>query len=88
MKGGIFVLKHNGKAVASLVLGIISLLVWLVPLFGYPVSIVGLVMGVYGVQSWKKNIGMAGLILSIIGLVLCIANSAIGAYLGATGQMF
>ena len=80
--------KHNGKATASLVLGIISLIVWLIPLFGYPVSIVGLVMGFYGIKSEKKSLGTAGLILSIIGLVLCVANSAIGAYMGATGQLF
>ena len=80
--------KHNGKATASLVLGIVSMIVWLIPLFGYPVSIIGLVMGFYGLKSEKKSIGRAGLILSIIGLVLCAANSAIGAYMGATGQLF
>ena len=80
--------KHNGKATASLVLGIISLVAWLIPLFGYPVSIVGLVMGFYGIKSEKKSFGTTGLILSIIGLVICVANSAIGAYMGATGQMF
>ena len=51
--------KHNGKATASLVLGIISLITWLIPLFGYPVSIVGLIMGFYGIKSEKKSLGTA-----------------------------
>ena len=80
--------KHNGKATTSLVLGIISMVTWLLPLVGYPVSIIGLVMGFYGIKSEKKSKGTAGLILSIIGLVICVANSAIGAYMGATGQLY
>lgn len=36
----------------------------------------------------EKGIGIAGLVLSIIGLVICIINSVMGAYMGATGQLF
>lgn len=60
--------KHNGKATASLVLGIISMIAWIIPLIGYPVSIVGLIMGFIGLKSEKRGFGTAGLILSIIGL--------------------
>lgn len=81
-------IKHNGKATASLVLGIIGLIAWLLPLVGYPVTIVGVVMGAFGIKSEKKSFGTAELIMSIIGLVLTVANSAIGAYRGATGQFF
>ncbi len=77
--------KHNGKATASLVLGIISMIAWIIPLIGYPVSIVGLIMGFIGLKSEKRGFGTAGLILSIIGLAICVANSAIGAYMGASG---
>lgn len=69
------------KSTASLVLGIISLIVWLLPLVGFPVCIVGLVLGIR-----KKY--TAGIVLNVIGLVLTTANSAIGAYMGATGQLF
>ena len=68
------------KATASLALGIFSIFTWILPMFGYPISIVGLVMGVSGIKSKERIYGMAGLILSIIGLTFCIANSAIGAY--------
>lgn len=81
-------MKHNARAIASLVLGIISLIVWIFPLLGFPVSIIGLIMGISSIKSEKDSFGTAGLILSIIGLVCCVANSAIGAYMGATGQLF
>ena len=80
--------NHNGQAIASLVLGILSLIAWILPLAGFPVSIVGLILGCIGIKSENKSIGTAGMVLSIIGLVACIANSAIGAYMGATGQIF
>lgn len=48
--------KHNGKATASLVLGIISMIAWIIPLIGYPVSIVGLIMGFIGLKSEKKDL--------------------------------
>ncbi len=52
------------------------LIAWFLPLFGYPDN------GFFGVKSEKKPFGMAGLIMSVIGLVLTLANSAIGAYMG------
>ena len=70
----------ENKSTASLVLGIISLIVWLLPLAGFPVSIIGLVLGIR-----KKY--TVGTVLNVIGLMLCVANSAIGAFMGATGQM-
>jgi len=65
-------------------LGINGLWAWLIPLAGFPVTILGLIMGVVGQKSSMKKLAMAGLILSIIGLVATIINSAIGAYMGAT----
>ena len=72
--------------IAALVLGIIGLIAWFIPLFGFPVTIIGLIFGVLGQKREKKGLAIAGMVLSIIGLVLTIINSAIGAYQGATGQ--
>ncbi len=69
------------RDLVSLILGILSLFFWLLPLFGFPVSIVGLVFGI----KRKYNIGI---ILNVIGLCLTVANAAIGAYMGATGQLW
>lgn len=35
----------GGKAIASLILGIVGLFGWCIPLIGLPVTIIGLVMG-------------------------------------------
>lgn len=64
-----------------LVLGILSLILWLLPILGAPISIVGLILGIRS----KYNVGI---VLNVIGLCLTIANAAIGAYMGATGQLF
>ena len=80
--------NHNGKATASLVLGIIGMLAWCIPLFGFPINLIGIIMGAKGLNSEKQGTGMAGLILSIIGMIFTVINAIYGAYLGATGQMF
>lgn len=75
----------GGKATAALVLGICGLVAWIIPLIGLPVTIVGLVLAVKGLKQHKK-FAKAAMILAIIGLVASIANFAVGAYMGATGQ--
>ncbi len=78
--------ESTGKPTAALVLGIIGLFVWLLPIIGLPLTIVGVVCGSRGLREPKRDIALAGLILSIIGLVASLVNAAIGAYLGATGK--
>ena len=79
----------KGKAIGGFVLGLISLVAWFVPLFGIPVSIVGLCLGIGGSKGYEaKGLAVAGIVLSIIGLVLSIVNASIGAYMGASGQLF
>ncbi|MBE6385212.1 MAG: hypothetical protein E7048_06070 [Lentisphaerae bacterium] len=68
------------KNTVSLVLGIVSLIAWLLPLVGFPVSIVGLILGI-------KDKYTTGIILNVIGLAITVANSAIGAFMGANGML-
>jgi hypothetical protein len=74
------------KATTSLVLGIIGLVAWVFPLIGLPVTIAGLVFGIKGWKSTKHTLAVAGVVLSIVGLIFTIVNMSIGAYMGATGQ--
>jgi serine/threonine protein kinase len=79
--------RKGGKvAVASFILGLTGLVVWVVPVLGLPVTLIGLIFGIQGLRGRRKILATVGLVLSIIGLTATIANSAIGAYLGATGQ--
>ena len=78
--------EGGGKAVASLILGLVSIITWLIPIVGLPTTIAGVVLGMKGMQSDRKGIAIAGVVLSGIFLVLAALNMALGAYLGATGQ--
>lgn len=77
----------GGKAIASLCLGLFGLIAWFLPIIGLPTTITGLVLGIKSLQGPRKGMATAGIVLCIIGLVASIANAAIGAYLGATGQL-
>lgn len=71
----------SGKSTASLVLGIINCLMWLLPIIGIPLGIIGLVLGCYK----KYNIGI---LLNAITLAAAVVNCIIGAILGAQGKLF
>jgi hypothetical protein len=77
----------GGKSIASLCLGLFGLIAWLLPIIGFPVTITGLVLGFKSLSGARRGMATAGIVLCIIGLVLTTANAAIGAYLGATGQL-
>lgn len=84
--------KSNGFAVASLVLGILSILssftiVWVgFGWLGLVFGIVGIVMGVMAKKRNPSGMATAGLVLSIIGTALCsITFIACVACIGAVG---
>ena len=74
--------------VASLVLGIIAIVVdvWL----GAIMAIIGVVMGALGMKKPEsKGIATAGLVLSIVGLALClIMYAACVACVGGSAALF
>ncbi|UOE96199.1 MULTISPECIES: DUF4190 domain-containing protein [Bacillaceae] len=77
--------KHSGKAIASLVLGLVAIIFWLIPLFGIPITIVGLVLGIIARKSNKRGMAIAGIILSSIFLLLSLINAVLGAILVLSG---
>ena len=79
---------NSGKATTGLVLGIISLVAWILPIIGLPVTICGIVYSSKGLSSSARGRAAAGLTLSIIGAFLTVINAAIGAYMGAHGQLW
>lgn len=76
---------QSGLAVASLVVGLVSMTAWLLPICGLPLSITGLVLGILARDSTKKGMAITGVVLSIVALVLSIINSVIEVYLGLNG---
>lgn len=76
--------KEEGKgfAIAALVLGICGVVAWCLPLIGYPVTIVGIIMGIIGIKKGNgKTMAIIGLILSILFLLLTLGNSIAGVVL-------
>lgn len=70
--------KVGGKSIASFVLGLVGIIAWLIPLFGYPVTIVGLSLGCIARKEEKNTYSLVGIILCIITLVLTLINSIMG----------
>jgi hypothetical protein len=72
--GGMIVMEgNNGKATASLVLGIVSLLTIFLGQFsfvGIILAIVGLVLGINARKEEPTNMATAGVVLCIVALVL------------------
>jgi len=77
---------QSGKAIAALVLGICSVIFWCCPLLGFPVALAGLILGLMSMSSQSRGMALAGVCLSAFGLLLTIANAAIGAFMAASGQ--
>ncbi len=75
----------KSKAIAGLVLGILSIPSAILPLIGIPMGILGVVYSIKGKRQ-SEGMGVAGLICSIIGLIFSVLNAIWGVYLAATGQ--
>ena len=78
----------GSKGTASLVMGCIGLVGWIIPLIGLPLTITGVVFGLKSKKLGGGGSATAGIVLCSIGLALSVLNAALGAYLGATGQLF
>lgn len=82
--------KSNGLAVASLVLGIVAIVFSFIGLsipFGLIIGIVGIVLGVMAKKKNPSGMATAGLVLSIIGTILCaIIFIACASCIGAIGS--
>lgn len=67
--------------IAALILGLIGIVAWLIPFFGFPFNILAIIFGAVGRNSSNPGMAKAGLILGIIGLVLTIINAILGVLL-------
>lgn len=80
---------HNpsGKAVASLICGLVSIAGCFVPLAGVACGIAGIVTGNMGRKSTAKGMATAGLALSIVFLTASLVNWMAGIYLNIIGAL-
>ena len=80
-------MENSNRAVASLILGLVSIVTWLVPIAGYITTILAIVFATKGRHSEKKGMATAGLVLGIIFLVVTLLNSILGAVLGVLANL-
>lgn len=80
----------SGRATAALILGILSIPAALLPILGFIVGIVALVLGITAKGDIRRrgltNMSHAkwGVILSCIGLLLTVANAVVGAIMATS----
>ena len=67
-----------------LILGILSLFLWIIPIIGAPIAIWGITTGN---KSEKNGMSVTGVTLSYIGLCLSLLNLIANLYLISTGQL-
>lgn len=64
--------KVNGLTIASLVLGIVSLVLWCAWFISIPCSILALIFGILGIKKPGKGMAIAGIITAAIALAIWI----------------
>ena len=72
----------------SLVFGLLSMILWIIPILGLPASIIGLVSGIRAKINGAGGAAVAGIVLASMGLLATIINSIAGAILGANGLLY
>jgi len=77
--------KSNGLGIAGFVLALLATFFGWVPVFGWILWILGLIFSFICVFKKPKGLAIAGLVISLIGLILLIA--VFGAILGAAASL-
>jgi hypothetical protein len=65
----------------SMFFGATSLITWIMPLVGFPNSIVALIMSFISYSHKNNAWSLIGLICGLLGLICTTVNSALGAYM-------
>lgn len=76
--------KKATKAMVGFILGLVGIIAWFLPIIGVPVTILGIIFSALGINSQNRNKAIAGLILSIVFLVVTLINSFLGALMTST----
>lgn len=77
--------NYRRQAMASLILGIIGLIAWILPLVGVPIAVLGLFLGINVKKHEKLLMAQRGILFCSLSLIFSILNSAVGAYLTMKG---
>ena len=70
--------KSNGIGTAGFVLALIALFLGWIPFLGWIIWLLGLILSFVGVFKTPKGLSIAGLVISLIGIILLIVVFGIG----------
>ena len=72
----------------SFVLGCVSLVAWIIPLAGLPLSVLGIGFGIGDFTNRRtKRLTATGIWMNTVALIASSANAALGAYKSVYGSM-
>ena len=72
--------KSNGVGTAGFVLALIALFLGWIPVLGWIIWVLGLILSFAGIFKTPKGLAIAGLVISLIGIILLL--TVFGAILG------
>lgn len=65
----------------SVILGLVSLIAWLLPILGIFTSLGSLGTGLVGIDSDQERLAVGGILLGALGFVLTLLRSGLGYFL-------
>lgn len=77
---------QQNQSKSPLVLGILSLITWILPIVGYPVSIVGIIMSVKQMKVENNTKIKVCLALNILGVIASTGSAVFGALHAVKGM--
>jgi hypothetical protein len=78
--------RGSGPITASRTLGYVGLLAWLLPVVGFPVTLIGFVLGILSLWGAEPGKALRATLLCAFGLLLTAANSYAGYYMYTHGK--
>ena len=72
-------MNKNLEALLSIAFGLIGIVLWLIPMIGIIICLVGLFLGTKAYNT-SKNMAVSGMIINSIGLILTILRVGLVAY--------
>jgi DNA-directed RNA polymerase subunit RPC12/RpoP len=76
----------TGWAIASLILGISSIISVIFPIFCFSLNLAGLIAGIAGRHSSRKGLVVSGIVINSIGLILSVTSGIIFIIFGIFGS--
>jgi len=78
--------NKNGVGIAGFVLALIAMFLGWVPVLGWIIWVLGLILSFVGVFKKPRGMAIAGLVISLIGIILLL--TVFGAILGGAAALF